>query len=329
MNNSVPYRKKNSKQENQAFESPDGVLIQINRGGNKMQFIRDLCRTKEITHVQFRMLVPLVDMSNEGTHDNPELWGKAWMKVDTLAYESGCSERAIQDNMPLLEAAGIVKVKRDLTNDGRPKGGRSNYNEYWLDGWNKFGAVSEDHEKGAHRAPFSESEKGARGSGKGAACSGKGARGSKKGAHGAPDSTYLLNPEPNQYTPPAAPRREGPADLDGNDECSISTSDRMSKYEQFAFVSQFYQRKLNRPATNKDWDAFNTSYDRVGFDLILTNIGLAGPEHSFVDCVSAKIYSPPPGEYDPDEWDGGGGDEPEVHQQAADGDLNEGIEAPF
>lgn len=123
-----------------------------------MQFIRDLCRNEKITHVQFRMLVPLVDMSNEGTHEDSELWGKAWMKVETLAKESGCSERAVQDNMPLLEAAGIVKVKRDLTDDGRPKGGRSNVNEYWLPGWNKFGAVDES-ENGARGAPFGKSER--------------------------------------------------------------------------------------------------------------------------------------------------------------------------
>lgn len=211
VNNSVPSRTKNSKPENPVFESPDGIEIQINRGGNKMQLIRDLCRNKKITHVQFRMLVPLADMSNEGTHENPELWGKSWLNVETLAKESGCSERAIQDNMPLLEAAGIVKVKRDLTDDGRPKGGRSNFNEYWLPGWNKFGAVSKDQEKGAQDAPFSQSEKGARGSEKGAASSRKGARGSGKGAHGAPDSTHLPNPEPNLSIQPAAPRREGPA----------------------------------------------------------------------------------------------------------------------
>lgn len=146
------------KHDNLAFKSPDGGLIQINRGGNKMQFIRDLCRNEKITHVQFRMLVPLVDMSNEGTHEDSELWGKAWMKVETLAKESGCSERAVQDNIPLLEAAGIVKVKRDLTDDGRPKGGRSNVNEYWLPGWNKFGAVDEP-ENGARGAPSGKSER--------------------------------------------------------------------------------------------------------------------------------------------------------------------------
>ncbi|WP_461327635.1 hypothetical protein [Bradyrhizobium huanghuaihaiense] len=80
------------------------------------------------------------------------------MKVEILAKESGCSERAVQDNMPLLEAAGIVKVKRDLTEDGRPKGGRSNVNEYWLPGWNKFGAVTKA-KKGARSAPFGRSER--------------------------------------------------------------------------------------------------------------------------------------------------------------------------
>ena len=178
-----------------------------------MQFIRDLCRNKKITHVQFRMLVPLVDMSNEGTHEDSELWGKAWMKVETLAKESGCSERAIQENMPLLEIAGIVKVKRDLTDDGRPKGGRSNFNEYWLPGWNRFGAADEDQEKGAHGAPLGKKERVRAAPEKGARGSEKGAFGSEKGAHSAPDSTHLPNPQHDSYTQPAASRRDDPADL--------------------------------------------------------------------------------------------------------------------
>lgn len=191
-----------------AFTSPDGILVRINRGGNKIQFIRDLCRNEEITHVQFRILVPLVDMSNEGTHEDSGRWGKAWMSVETLAKESGCSERAVQDNMPLLEAAGIVKVKRDLTDDGKPKGGRSNVNEFWLTGWNKFGAVVEDEKKGARGAPFGEKERVH-------AAPDKGARGSEKGAHRAPDSTYrpYAETQPKDSTAAASGER-GPAAVD-------------------------------------------------------------------------------------------------------------------
>ncbi|UPK17595.1 hypothetical protein [Bradyrhizobium sp. 131] len=200
-------KNKHANDNTPVFESPDGILIRINRGGNKMQFVRDLCRNEKITHVQFRMLVPLVDASNEGAHENPSLWGKSWMNVETLAKESGCSVRAVKDNMPLLEAAGIVKVKRDLTDDGRPKGGRSNVNEYWLPGWNRFGAVDEDQTKGAHGGPFSKeqtvhpaAENGARGSK-------NGARGSENRAHHAPDSTY----SPHSETPPKDPTQAVPA----------------------------------------------------------------------------------------------------------------------
>lgn len=214
--NMTPTSRKNNRGHDTAtpaFTSPDGTLIRINRGGNKMQFVRDLCRNEKITHVQFRMLVPLVDMSNEGTHENPERWGKSWMDVETLAKESGCSVRAVQDNMPLLEAAGIVKVKRDLTDDGRPKGGRSNVNEYWLSGWNQFGALS-DQGKGAAGAPFGEEER-VRPALKRVQRAPERVRAApEKGAHGAPDSTYLPNQEPNSFTHRAASRRETLADLD-------------------------------------------------------------------------------------------------------------------
>ncbi|MGY4234955.1 hypothetical protein ACVIIW_003902 [Bradyrhizobium sp. USDA 4449] len=202
--NSIMQNRRKNKHANDntpAFTSPDGILVRINRGGNKMQFIRDLCRNEKISHVQFRMLVPLVDMSNEGTHEDSKLWGKAWMNVETLATESGCSERAVQDNMPLLEALGIVKVKRDLTDDGRPKGGRSNFNEYWLPGWNRFGAANENQAEDADDAPLEKKERVRAAPEKGACGSEKGASGSEKGAQRAPDSTH----SPHSKTPPKDP----------------------------------------------------------------------------------------------------------------------------
>lgn len=203
-------RKNNRSHDNMtpAVTSPDGIRIRINRGGNKMQFIRDLCRNEKITHVQFRILVPLVDTSNEGTHENPELWGKSWMNVETLAKESGCSERAVQDNLPLLEAAGIVKVKRD------PKGGRSKVNEYWLPGWNRFGAVCDDKEKGAPCAPFNGMERVQPAPERVHVAPKRVHAAPEMGAPCAPDSTHLPNPQHNSYTQPAASLRSGPAGVE-------------------------------------------------------------------------------------------------------------------
>lgn len=265
--NFIPSRTKNSKQDNPVFESPDGIRIQINRGGNKMQFIRDLCRNKKITPVQFRMLVPLVDTSNEGTDDDRSRWGKSWLSLPALAVESGCSKKAIQENMPKLEAAGIVKVTRDLDEDGRSKGGRSNVNEYWLTGWNRFGAVSGEDEKGEPGSLF-EKGKGERGSKKeGARLHKTGRAAPINGERGAPDSTYLPNPELNPSTQPAASRRErlaGGLDVGSDDRIETTVPEGHRSPE----TAQARASNDNQPADD-DWpsdivDKFQSCYRKGG-----------------------------------------------------------------
>lgn len=171
-----------------------------------MQFIRDLCRNEEITPIQFRILVPLVDTSNEGTDNDSSRWGKSWLSLENLAKESGCSKRAVEKNLPKLEAAGIVKVWRDLDDQGRATGGKSNVNEYWLCGWNKFGAIL-DEENSERRSPYENgnSERGTekqRTTHRGTANAGP-----ENGEQRSPDSTY----SPHSETQPTDPTQSAPA----------------------------------------------------------------------------------------------------------------------
>lgn len=204
---------------NPEFESPDGVRIQINRGGNKMQFIRDLCRNKKITAIQFRMLVPLVDASNEGTDDDRSRWGKSWLSLENLAKESGCSKRAVEKNLPKLEKAGIVVVARDLDDEGRSTGGKSHVNEYWLPGWNKFGAVSQGDVNSEQRSPFEDGNS-ERGTEKQRTADQQTANaGRANSERRSPDSPHSPNPEtqPNPTQSAPASGERGPA-VDLNDD---------------------------------------------------------------------------------------------------------------
>lgn len=177
-----------------------------------MQFIRDLCRTKKITAIQFRILVPLVDTSNEGTDGDRSRWGKSWLSLESLALESGCSKRAVEKNLPKLEAAGIVKVTRDLNDDGRSKGGRSNVNEYWLTGWNRFGAVKSGEEISEPGSLY-DGDNSVRETGKQRMADQETANGGQENSERrAPDSTYRSHLEvPNQERH-AASRRTRPAE---------------------------------------------------------------------------------------------------------------------
>lgn len=199
-------KNKHANDNTAGFKSPDGTLIRINRGGNKMQFVRDLCRNEKITPIQFRILVPLVDTSNEGTDDDSSRWGKSWLSLENLAKESGCSKRAVEKNLPKLEAAGIVKVWRDLNDEGRATGGKSNVNEYWLYGWNKFGAVL-DEDNSEQRSPF-ENQNSERGTEKQRTADRETANaGPENSERRSPDSTY----SPHSETQPKDPTQAEPA----------------------------------------------------------------------------------------------------------------------
>ena len=80
--------------------------------------------------------------------------------------------------------------------------------------------------------------------------------------------------------------------LDEADTKSVKTSDCMSKLQQFAFMSQTYQRRFDRQVTDEDRGAFLKASGSVGFELMLMNIIRASPMHSFADCVNARVWRP-------------------------------------
>jgi hypothetical protein len=276
----MPQTSHKNKQSNDmttpVFESPDGIRIRINRGGNKMQFIRDLCRNKEITDVQFRILVPLVDTSNEGTDDNCSRWGKSWLSLESLALESGCSKRAVEKNLPKLEAAGIVSVTREINDAGRSKGGRSNVNEYWLPGWNRFGVIRADEEKSERPSPLNEvnSERVARKQRTVyQATANAGRRNSERRS---PDSTYLPDPEEHsQQTQSASSRRSGPVgSFDGDGQHQVANDN--DKIHELQPVDD--NQLCNWPDDWRDqfWDAFPERKNVKKAEAELISIAKAG-----------------------------------------------------
>lgn len=140
------------KRQSQIFTSPDGIRMQIT-AGNKLQHIRALARDSQITDAQFRVLVLLVDTTDEGYGDQ-ENWGFSYLKYETLAAEVGKSESAAKRIVKELETGEresgtgtrkkIIqgKVMLDAIRSGS-KGGRSNVNKYSLRTWAQFAAVEE------------------------------------------------------------------------------------------------------------------------------------------------------------------------------------------
>lgn len=248
-----------------AFTSPDGIRIRINRGGNKMQFVRDLCRNKKIKPIQFRILVPLVDSSNEGTADDRSRWGKSWLSLENLAKESGCSKRAVEKNLPKLEAMGIVKVWRDLDDDGRATGGKSNVNEYWLFGWNKYGAVT-DEGNSEQRSPFEDGNS-ERGTTKQRTADQQTANaGPRNSERRSPDSTY----SPHSETPHKDPTQAAPASGERGpaDENDVGSDDRKDDG----------RREQYRKAGEKIWLMFHKApvEQHDGFIELFVELAQAG-----------------------------------------------------
>jgi hypothetical protein len=280
--------KRNNSEPTPIIESPDGVRIQVTQG-NKLKFITAVqsAPKAELSDLQKRLYFHMIDKTNEGFGNDTEKYGYAYPNFQTLAKACACSERAAKENIAALET-GIM-------NGHKLRDGSKGADKIIPDRWRiKVKRESERSKGGAGNVnrywlPL-WNEFGA--------VDGKGA------SHSPSKLVSIVG--------------AGSFIDEANGE-SISTFDCMSKRQQFAFVSQFYQRKLNRPVASDDWEAFREASDRASLELMIVNIGEAGPGHSFSDCVSAKIYNPP-NEYDPAEWD---------DSQHEDGDLGDDSPIPF
>lgn len=305
------------------IESPDGVLFRVTQG-NKAKFNRAVQRHAEYlpasnvllySKLQKQLMTILIDSTNEGFGDDRSKWGYAYLSFKKLAAECACSEKAAKENVQKLEEKGVLTVLRDagLRASGKKGcgggGGRNKTNRYFLHGWNEFGrvensnleTVSADHrmEKTVTATP-----------GKGNGGAGKGNRHAGNGERRLPDSTSLLTSSTHLKNTHVqfASLFGGGSLVDEADGYSISTSDCMSARQQFHFLKHLYERKFGRSVAENpvlegdededqvlvdgNWKAFREASGRVHFTLAMMNIEQAGPDHSFADCVSGKVWAP-------------------------------------
>ncbi|MET4090585.1 hypothetical protein [Bradyrhizobium sp. S3.5.5] len=272
---------------------PYGVQLQIT-AGNKLKFITAVQNApkKELSDLQKRLYIRMIDMTNEGYRGDSEKYGHSYPNFPTLAKECACTVSAAKNNIAALETGVMkgrnradgtreadkiiperwrIKVKRQ---GERGKGGAGHFNMYWLPLWNEFGAVDggkkgpretvhEDdrsetvHEKTVHRdsqtvREDSETVHGAH----------------ENGPRGGPDSPQILTSftHLNNADSHFASLSDAGSFVDEADKHSISTSDCMSARQQFHFLKHVYERKFGRPVADNPVIEDDEDEDQVMVD---------------------------------------------------------------
>lgn len=173
--------------------SPDGVKIQITQG-RKMKFISHA--NSSLSHLEGKVMAVLIDKTNEGSKCDPSRYGLAWPSVKTMMEKTRGSLSGVKKVLKKLQEAGLIRIT-NADSEGKNRGGRSKVNEYWLPGWNVFGLVSDDDEKGA-LGDLLGSEKSALNDDKtGHSVAETGHSVPTNRSLSDPDSTHLLASEPN------------------------------------------------------------------------------------------------------------------------------------
>ncbi|MHC2380306.1 hypothetical protein [Bradyrhizobium liaoningense] len=302
--------------------SPTGRRLKITQGA-KLAFAAAVQEAPqyELSGFQKRLYIRLIDRTNEGRKASPKKHGFAFPSAVTLARELGCSLSAVKENLTALETGVMagrkrkdgtkaadkiiperwqIKVKRKVE---RGKGGAGNSNLYWLPLWDKFAAVDVDCE-----TVRDETVRGASETVRGETETVRGA--SRNGPRRGPDSPHAptspthLNKAHRHF----ASLIEAGSFVDEADGHSIATSDCMSARQQFHILKNFYEHKFGRPVAENpvlegdededqvlvdgNWKAFQEASGHVDFTLAVMNIDQAGPDHSFAECVSGKVWTP-------------------------------------
>lgn len=334
----MSYDEKKSNLKPTPIIKPYGVELQIT-AGNKLKFITAVqsAPKRELSDLQKRLYIRMIDKINEGRGDDPERYGHAYPNFLTLARECGCTVSAAKNNIAALET-GVMKGRKraDGTREAdkviperwrikvkrlgeRGKGGAGRFNMYWLPLWNVFGAVDSD-QNGLRETVHGEDRS------ETVHEDSKTVRDDAETVHGAhgngprrgPDSPYSLTSSThlkNTHVQFASLIGAG-SFVDEADGHSIRTSDCMSARQQFHVLKSLYERKFGRPVADTpvadedeedgqvvlvdgNWKAFQEASGRVYFELAVMNIEQAGPDHSFVDCVRGKVWTP--GQDDPED----------------------------
>lgn len=256
---------------------PYGIELQIT-AGNKLKFITAVqsAPKKELSDLQKRLYIRMIDKTNEGYGDDPEKYGHAFPNFQTLAKECGCTVSAAKNNIAALETGAMkgrkradgtmeadkiiperwrIKVKRK---GERGKGGAGRFNMYWLPLWNVFGALDgdengpletvhgDDRSETVHEKTVHEDSRTVHGESKTVhGADENGPRGGPDSPHSLTSSTHLKN----AHVQFASLIGAG-SFVDEADGRSISTSDCMSARQQFHFLKHLYERKFGRPVAD-------------------------------------------------------------------------------
>lgn len=256
---------------------PYGVELQIT-AGNKLKFITAVqsAPKKELSDLQKRLYIRMIDRTNEGRRGRQEQHGHAYPSFETLAKECGCTVSAAKSNIAALEA-GVMKGRKraDGTREAdkliperwrikvkrtgeRGKGGAGRSNMYWLPLWNVFGAV--DGEQNGRQETVHWEDRSETVHGKTVHEDSKTVHDDSETVHGAhgngpqrgPDSPYSLTSSThlkNTHGQFALLIGAG-SFVDEADGHSIRTSDCMSARQQFHFLKDLYERKFGRPVAD-------------------------------------------------------------------------------
>lgn len=169
--------------------------------GSKWKFTRAVQRDPRYSKLQKQLLTVLIDMTNEGRHDDESRWGYAYPGYDKLAAECGCTRRAAIENVAKLEEKGALKAHRSAGQraSGRKGhgggGGRDNANLYFLCDWTEFGRVENSERATVHAMHcFEETVNGERETVNGKRATVNGARGN--GEPASPDSSLHPSEKP-------------------------------------------------------------------------------------------------------------------------------------
>jgi hypothetical protein len=238
------------------IESPDGIRIQISTS-NKMKFRNAVHADRDLPEMMKSILYFLIDKTNEGYGDEPQRFGWAYPLPKTIAEHFGCTERTVWTNLVALED-GVTKRGVTIPERWRIRVNRHGQMKRKGGGRNKrsWYFLSAWHEFGAVEKPADYKR--------------TGTLHHVSGAYGA----FSF--------------------LDEADGEFISTTDGMSRREQFIFLANLHCKifgLIPQNVLDQAWVAFAES--GIDFTIALQNIsGNRRREWStsLVECLTKRLF---------------------------------------
>ncbi|MDA9542286.1 hypothetical protein ACM41_39960 [Bradyrhizobium sp. CCBAU 21362] len=248
------------------LRSPDGVEFRVT-AGSKWKFTRAVQRDPRYSKLQKQLLTVLIDMTNEGRHDDESRWGYAYPGYEKLAAECGCTRRAAIENVAKLEEKGALKAHRSAGRRASGKkghgggGGRDNGNLYFLCDWTEFGRTENSERETVHAMHcFEETVNGKRETVNGKRETVNGAQGN--GEPASPDSSFYPSEKPvskntQEHDPAPADREAGCLDERPMETLIPTNHQAMSQRERFEFLKGVWEAGgLRENDDVRAWNSF-------------------------------------------------------------------------